>query len=191
MRRILYFTICIFFLLNGNSQADSFGNLWSDSNKDSNIIFEWMDDIEETGTLYNFPHNDQAGDQIDIGFNFPFLSGNYSQCIINANGWIGFGSDSDAWENISIPSSSAPGPAIFGFWDDLNPVNDQCNSDCSGYVYYYGNGEKFIVSFNEFSPVPIRYLSLYLFFDKSFKRLIFSETDKSCACPVLPKIATP
>jgi len=99
--------------------------------------------------LYTFPHNDEAGDQINIGFDFPFLGGTYSQCIINANGWIGFGSDNTAWDNTNIPSSAAPGPAIFGLWDDLNPVNDQCNADCSGYVYYYGDEEKFIVWFDQ------------------------------------------
>ena len=101
------------------------------------------------GTQYAFPHNDEAGAQINLGFDFPFLGETYGQCIINANGWIGFGNDNAAWENTNIPSSSAPGPAIFGLWDDLNPVNDECNADCSGYVYYYGDGEKFIVWFDQ------------------------------------------
>ena len=126
---------------------DAFGNFWSDSDLDSEISVDWVD-IEGMGTLYNFPHNDQAGGQIDIGFNFPFLGGEYSQCIINANGWIGFGSDAASWENLSIPSAAAPGPAIFGFWDDLNPVNDQCNSYCSGEVYYYSDGDKLVVWFD-------------------------------------------
>jgi len=126
---------------------DAFGNFWSDSDLDSEIGVDWVD-IDGMGTLYNFAHNDQAGGQINIGFNFPFLGGEYSQCIINANGWIGFGSDAAAWENLSIPSAAAPGPAIFGFWDDLNPVNDQCNSYCSGEVYYYNDGEKLVVWFD-------------------------------------------
>ena len=127
---------------------DAFGNFWSDSQIDEEIDFEWVN-IEEEGILYNFPHNDEAGEEIDIGFNFPFLGQEYTQCIINANGWIGFGSDSDVWENTNIPSSSAPGPAIFGLWDDLNPVNDECNEYCSGNVFYYTDGEKFVVWFNE------------------------------------------
>jgi hypothetical protein len=127
---------------------DNFGNFWSDSDLDSGISIDWVD-IDGMGAPYTFPHNDEAGDQINIGFDFPFLGGTYSQCIINANGWLGFGSDSDAWENTNIPSSAAPGPAIFGLWDDLNPVNDNCNSYCSGNVYYYGDEEKFVVWFNE------------------------------------------
>jgi len=127
---------------------DNFGNFWSDSDLDSSISIDWVN-IDGMGTQYTFPHNDEAGAQINIGFDFPFLGGTYSQCIINANGWVGFGSDSDAWENTNIPSSAAPGPAIFGLWDDLNPVNDNCNSYCSGNVYYYGDGEKFVVWFDE------------------------------------------
>ena len=127
---------------------DEFGNFWSDSDLDSDIVSEWVD-MEGMGVQYSFPHNDEGGDLIDIGFDFPFLSGSYDQCFINANGWIGFGEDSDAWENTNIPSSAAPGPAIFGLWDDLNPVNDQCNSYCSGNVYHYFDGERFIVWFNE------------------------------------------
>ena len=105
--------------------------------------------MEGMGVQYSFPHNDEGGDLIDIGFDFPFLSGSYDQCFINANGWIGFGEDSDAWENTNIPSSAARGPGIFVLWDDLNPVNDQCNSYCSGNVYHYFDGERFIVWFNE------------------------------------------
>ncbi len=126
---------------------DAFGNFWSDSDLDSDISVDWVD-IDGMGTLYNFPHNDEAGEQIDIGFNFPFLGEEYSQFIINANGWLGFGSDATLWENLSIPSPTAPGPAIFGFWDDLNPVNDQCNSYCSGEVYYYSDGNKLVVWFD-------------------------------------------
>ena len=73
----------------------------------------------------------------------------YNQCIINPNGWIGFGEDNTEWDNVEIPSSIAPSPAILGFWDDLNPVNENCNEYCSGEVYYHGNEERFVVWFNE------------------------------------------
>ena len=62
---------------------------------------------------------------------------------------MGFGDDNDAWENTNIPSSDAPRSAIFGLWDDLNPVNDNCNSYCSGNVYIHGNSERFVVWFDE------------------------------------------
>ena len=145
---IMYFSAGISPFSEVGGGPDNFGNFWSDSDLDTYLTVDWVD-IQGMGTQYNFSNNDQAGNQIDIGFDFPFLGESYSQCIINANGWIGFGSDSDAWENSAIPSSSAPGPAIFGLWDDLNPVNDNCNSYCSGNVYYYGDANKFVVWFND------------------------------------------
>ena len=34
-------------------------------------------------------------------------------------------------------------------WDDLNPVNDECNQYCSGNVYYHSNEERFVVWFDQ------------------------------------------
>tara|TARA_B100000315_G_scaffold260807_1_gene325617 strand:+ start:6549 stop:9656 length:3108 start_codon:yes stop_codon:yes gene_type:complete len=133
---------------NTGGGPDSEGHFWSDSNMEPSIEYEWID-ITATGTQISFPNNDQAADPINIGFDFPFYGESYSECIVNANGWMGFGSDNNSWDNTSIPDGSAPIPAIFGFWDDLNPVNDQCNQYCSGEVYVHSNSERFVVSFNQ------------------------------------------
>ena len=61
---------------------------------------------------------------------------------------VGCNQDSDAWDNINIPSFNAPLSAIFGLWDDLNPINDNCNSYCSGNVYTYGNSDYFVIWFD-------------------------------------------
>jgi len=127
---------------------DDGGNYWTDSDIDSGLDSEWID-ISEIGTQYIFIDNDEAGENLNLEFEFPFYGQTYNQCIINPNGWIGFGSDNDEWDNSNIPSVSAPGPAIFGFWDDLNPVNDGCNEYCSGEVYFHGNDDRFIVWFND------------------------------------------
>ena len=74
---------------------------------------------------------------INLDFEFPFYNSFYSSFIVNANGWIGFADDNTEWENTPIPDSSAPNPAIFGFWDDLNPVNNSGSGE--GYVYYHVN----------------------------------------------------
>jgi len=68
--------------------------------------------------------------------------------LINANGWIGFESDNDTWYNTNLPSIDYPTTAIFGFWDDLNPVNDDCNSSCSGNIYYHANSDRVVIWFN-------------------------------------------
>ena len=133
-----------------NSQGgpDSNGNFWSDSDNEESINFEWID-IEDIGIQYNFPHNDQAGNIIDIGFDFPLYDQDYTECSVNANGWIGFGGDAgNLWENTEIPNPDVPGPALFPFWDDLNPVNDNCNEYCSGDVYYYSSDDMFVVTFD-------------------------------------------
>ncbi|MDP6852631.1 MAG: choice-of-anchor B family protein [Candidatus Marinimicrobia bacterium] len=128
--------------------SDSFGNIYSDSNMNEDLDYDWVD-ISGSGTQYSFPHNDQAGSSLNLDFDFPFYGESHSSLIINANGWIGFGEDNTAWDNTAIPSASAPSSAIFGFWDDLNPVNDNCNQYCSGNVYYHGNTDRFVVWFNE------------------------------------------
>ena len=129
-----------------NVNIDPFG--YSYTNSDDEGEYSWID-ISGEGIIYSFPHNDQAGTTLDIGFDFPFYGESYSECIINANGWVGFGTDNSGWDNLVIPSSEAPTPAIFGFWDDLNPVNDGCNEYCSGNVYYHGNEDRFVVWFDE------------------------------------------
>ncbi len=128
--------------------SDTFGNTWTDSNMNDDFENDWVD-ISENGMLYSFPHNDQAGESINIGFDFPFYGEFHSSLIINANGWVGFADDNNAWENTNIPSSDAPRSAIFGLWDDLNPENDNCNQYCSGNAYYHGNADRFVVWFNE------------------------------------------
>ena len=126
---------------------DSYGYFWSDSDISSDINYQW-EDISDDNTQVNFSSNDAGTELIDIGFEFPFYGQVYSQFLINANGWIGFEEDNTEWYNGNIPSSDYPTSAIFGFWDDLNPVNDNCNSSCSGNVYYHSNIDRLVVWFD-------------------------------------------
>ncbi len=120
---------------------DNFGYEWIDSNEPNGPNYNWRD-ISGIGTAVNFSHNDYGTALMPIGFNFNYYGTNYSQFRINPNGWIGFGNDSSAWSNTSIPNTSSPRPAIFGFWDDLNPLND-------GDVYYYSSSDSLIVWFDD------------------------------------------
>ena len=134
--------------VNNGGGPDEYATFWSDSDIEESLSYEWID-ISNDASLYNFQSNDDAGEPIEIGFEFPFMGSTYSQLFVNPNGWLGFGSDNSGWENLSIPSSAAPGPAIFGLWDDLNPINDDCNSYCSGEVYYNSNSQRLVVWFDE------------------------------------------
>tara|TARA_B100000575_G_scaffold267408_1_gene245494 strand:- start:132 stop:2534 length:2403 start_codon:yes stop_codon:yes gene_type:complete len=126
---------------------------WTDSDIDNNTNYEWID-ISDIGNIYTFPTNDQAGATLSLDFNFPFYvddfsNNQYNELFINPNGWVGFDNDVDSWDNTGIPSNQINGAAIFGLWDDLNPVNDNCNQYCSGNVYYHSNTERFVIWFNE------------------------------------------
>ena len=152
---VLFYSISIRSFENPMGGPDNINNFWSDSNNESNLESEWID-ISDIGTLYEFENNDESGEVIDIGFDFPFYGQNRDQLFINPNGWIGFGDDSNAWDNTSIPSNSAPRSAIFGFWDDLNPVNNNCNS-CSGEVFYHSNDDRMVVWFNDVAHWPTNF----------------------------------
>ena len=126
---------------------------WTNSNLDNNTSYEWID-ISEFGNIYTFPTNDQGGEILEIDFNFPFYeddftNNSYNELFINPNGWVGFDTDAASWNNTGIPSAEINGAAIFGLWDDLNPVNDNCNQYCSGNVYYHSNSDRFVIWFND------------------------------------------
>ena len=138
---------------NEGDGPDSGNYFWTNSTLDNNTNYDWID-ISEIANTYSFPNNDSAGAIIPIGFEFPFYGNainniTYNELFINANGWVGFGNDSDAWENTAIPSNQINGPAIFGLWDDLNPVNDSCNEYCSGNVYYHSDNNKMVIWFSD------------------------------------------
>jgi len=125
---------------------DPFGYQMLNSDN-GDVTYEWID-IEGIGTQMVFPSNDHAASEIAIDFLFPFYENSYSTCIVNANGWVGFGEDNDMWDNSYLPNINAPKPAIFGFWDDLNPNNDGNSSNMSGNVLYHSNTERLIIWFD-------------------------------------------
>ncbi|HEX37581.1 MAG TPA: hypothetical protein ENG70_01785 [Candidatus Cloacimonetes bacterium] len=126
---------------------DAYGYMWVDSNDPGGPDFEWVD-ISAVGTSVSFTHNDHAAGPYNIGFDFKFYGETYDEFIINPNGWIGFGSDWTDWHNYSIPRADAPRPAIFGFWDDLDPIQ-------GGEVSYYTNGiDSLVIWFDDVIHYP-------------------------------------
>ncbi len=128
-------------------QADYY---WIDSDYSEINDYYWVD-ISDAGNQVWFENNDSASGPFNIGFNFPFYNNLYSEFIISPNGWIGFGEDNPGYENLSIPSDDAPKPAIFGFWDDLNPINLESSPDMSGRVKYVSDGNRLVVSYTDIS----------------------------------------
>jgi len=139
---------------NEGNGPDNGNYFWTNSNLDNNTNYEWID-ISNISNSYSFTDNDESGDLIPIGFNFPFYNNDlanttYNELFINPNGWIGFDADNnDAWNNTEIPTNQINGAAIFALWDDLNPVNDNCNEYCSGNVFYHSNEDRMVIWFDQ------------------------------------------
>ena len=129
-----------------SNQIDSYGYAYIDSDSVQDIIdYNWID-ISNENTVLEFENNDTAV-QVDMGFEFPFYSESFSQCLINPNGWIGFEEDNNGWNNQSLFDEDTPYGSIFGFWDDLNPANSG-NEVGSGEVKYHTNGQRLVVWFD-------------------------------------------
>jgi len=134
---------------------DNYDYLWIDSNEPNGPVYNWRD-ISELGTIVDFTHNDVGTELMPIGFDFNFYGTTYSQFRINPNGWIGFGDDWVDYHNYELPKVNAPRPAIFPFWDDLDPIQ-------GGNVYYYCTVDSLIVWFDNVIHYPGIYNGTYNF----------------------------
>jgi len=135
---------------NPGGGPDEFGYEWSDSDIETDISYEWIDIQMHFNTEeVQFITNDDAPLPIQLHFEFPFYGYNYSHFIVNPNGWIGFGSDNSEFDNISVPSPDAPAPAVLALWDDLNPVNVNCNEYCSGRVFVNIDNDRAVIWYND------------------------------------------
>ena len=139
--------------LNFSIDQESYQSINSDNNE---LIYEWVD-ISNDYQVLNMSHNDYASEElINFNFNFPFYNNSFSSFIVNSNGWLGFGEDNTGWENLSIPDNQAPLNAIFGFWDDLNPLNDS-NSSGNGIIKYSNMSDMSVVWFDSVNHWPTNF----------------------------------
>jgi len=132
---------------------ESYQSINSDNN---NLEYEWID-ISDDYQVLNMNHNDYASEEsVFLNFNFPFYNNSFSSFIVNSNGWLGFGEDNAGWDNLSIPDNQAPLNAVFGFWDDLNPVNNS-NSSGNGIIKYSSMADMAIVWFDNVDHWPTNF----------------------------------
>ena len=129
---------------------DNFGNHWIDSDLDLNINYDWINIVATEDNRIIFQNNDD-GEVVDIGFSFNYYGQNYDQIIVNPNGWVGFGENDNQWSNETIPSDDAPQNAIFAFWDDLNPQNENnsCSNEGEGNIYHETLTDMKVIWFND------------------------------------------
>ena len=124
------------------TEIDNYGYSWTKSSVDNLVDYEWID-ISDDNTVLVMPDND-SGSIANINFPFPFYDNTYSFCAVMANGWISFGATSEAWNNQSVFDEDSPKGAIFAFWDDLNPENEESNSG-QGQIKYHSNNDRTVI----------------------------------------------
>ena len=133
------------------SSVDDGGYAWASSSLNDNQVYYDWEDVSDNAIALSFNQNDEAAGPLDIGFSFPFYDQEYSQLIVNPNGWGGFGQDNNSWNNQPVFSDENPTNAIFAFWDDLNPSSSLDNSVGLGNVFIDSNSDRCIVWYDNVS----------------------------------------
>ena len=111
---------------------DAFGYRYIDSQETGGPVFatEW-ENISTTGTPITFGNYnppsiwgaaDEGEAQINLGFSFPYYGNTYTDCWVNTNGFIKFGSPTVnnpvAFSNQTIPTAGGEDNIICPLWRD-------------------------------------------------------------------------
>ena len=123
------------------TEVDDFGYSWTKSSVDATAQYDWIDISDNFIDLVMT--DGDAGSIASFNFNFPFYENNYSFCAVMANGWLSFGAGNEPENNQSVFDDNSPRPAIFAFWDDLNPEN--LSNPGQGTIKYNSNDERTVI----------------------------------------------
>jgi hypothetical protein len=124
----------------GFGGPDYFGYTWIDSDEPTGPVYNWVD-ITGFGQQIPFSSDDQTLYPYDIGFTFNFYGNSFTTFGACTNGWLSFSDTSHLYNNLAIPSPSAPWNLVAPMWDDMN-------FSTSGTAYYYSNNvDSLVVSY--------------------------------------------
>lgn len=124
------------------------------------VDYEWVD-ISDIGTEIQLEWWGAISGPHDLGFNFPFLDGAYSQVWISGMGFVTFVElFSGFFDNENIPNGFEPHAAIYPFWDAL--FSDALNGGGHIYVYQDNAEDRFIISWEQ-SPHLFDFNFVYTF----------------------------
>lgn len=85
-----------------------------------NLVYPNLTPASMTQLWSNTAVDDNVSGSINIGFNFPFNSTNYSTVTIGINGVIFLGwNGGTTYSSTTIPTNTFNGPVLFPFWNDL------------------------------------------------------------------------
>ena len=126
----------------GSGGPDLYGYVWLDSNEPGGPVYDWFD-ISGLGAIVGNNDDGNYG-PFDLGFDFPYYGGVYSQVRICTNGFISFDTSTSApYTNQPMPSTDAPNLMVAPLWDDLNPA-----AGGNIYRYYDAAGDRYIVQWD-------------------------------------------
>lgn len=129
----------------GRGGPDLFGHTWLDSDQPGGPIFAWTD-ISAIGTPIPLGGDDEISRFVPIGFTFPFYGGIFDFVRVCTNGFFSFTAGQTDFINQPLPSSIGAPNLVAPFWDDLL-------FDLHSTAYAYGDGERFIVEWDNVSRV--------------------------------------
>ncbi|HRY83264.1 MAG TPA: choice-of-anchor D domain-containing protein [Candidatus Cloacimonadota bacterium] len=112
--------------------------------------YSWVNETSNS-VIETADQDDTAWGPFPLGFVFNYYGVNYSDVWVSSNGFVSFGSGSNAWTNSVLPNSSTPNNLIALFWDDLEYFAGTSN------VYYGGNGSTFTITFDHFGRTGSAY----------------------------------
>lgn len=99
------------------------------------------------GTTLSFsPSTDDGFALVTLPFAFPWFGANYSQILVDTNGFISFDTSNclsslQCYSNTDIPNTAVPNNAVYGWWDDLTLSS-------SGSVTTHNLGGEFVIQYN-------------------------------------------
>ena len=145
----------------GSGGPDAFGYRWVDSDEAGGPTYDWVD-ITAVGTpITDLNADDEVVCPLPISFPFPFYGNSFNSLKVSSNGWLSFTytGTSSLLTNAALPSASGADNMIAGFWDDLS----FSSSHGSGRAYYYNDGTRFILTFENVPHYSSASTGLYTF----------------------------
>ena len=120
-------------------QDDSYGYTWIDSDEDGGPVYSFTD-ISTTGTNITEQVGADGQLEVDLPFLFDYYGKQNSSVFINANGLVSFAEIAAiTFVNRQIPVDDATNGLIAGFWDDLEPQQNE------GSLTYQSFADRFVI----------------------------------------------
>lgn len=131
----------------------------NDAFYDQTPVYNWVE-IDQVGTEINPNYNSDYTETQSLPFTFKYYGLDYNQVRISTDGWIAFGSGTQAApENSALPANDNVNNMLAVFWDDLYDLDLMQE----GKILYYNDNtnHRYIIEWDSIAlningPVPIK-----------------------------------